>query len=102
VRQPYSWCRWEYDWTPSTEGAHTLMARAYTDSGQSQPLDYNSGNLGYLINVVLPRTVRVQAAAPVANRGDEIDWIETMQDFAVGNTRRGLDVELGFAGGEGI
>jgi DMSO/TMAO reductase YedYZ molybdopterin-dependent catalytic subunit len=102
LRQPYSWCRWEYDWTPTAEGQHTLMARAHTESGQSQPFDYNADNLGYLINLVLPRTVRVQTAAPVAAPGDAIDWIETMQDFAVANTRRGLDVELAFSGGEGI
>jgi DMSO/TMAO reductase YedYZ molybdopterin-dependent catalytic subunit len=102
LRQPYSWCRWEYDWTPATEGQHTLMARAHTESGQSQPFEYNSDNLGYLINLVLPRTVRVQTAAPVPAGGDAIDWIETMQDFAVANTRRGLDVELAFSGGEGI
>ena len=47
-------------------------------------------------------TVRVQTTAPVPARSDAIDWIETMQDFAVANTRRGLDVELGLAGGEGI
>lgn len=102
LRQPYSWCRWEYEWTPATEGEYTLMARAHTESGQSQPFDYNPDNLGYLINNVLPRTVRVRAAAPVPVRGDAIDWMETMQDFAVANTRRGLDVELAFTGGEGI
>jgi DMSO/TMAO reductase YedYZ molybdopterin-dependent catalytic subunit len=102
LRQPYSWCRWEYDWRPGAEGEHTLLARAHTDSGQSQPFEYNSDNLGYLINVVLPRTVRVQTAAPTAVRTDAIDWIETMQDFAVANTRRGLDIELALTGGEGI
>ncbi len=101
-RQPYSWCRWEHDWTPAAEGEHTLMARAHTESGQAQPFDYNPDNLGYLINLVVPRTVRVQAAAPVATPPNAIDWIETMQDFAVANTRRGLDVELAFSGGEGI
>jgi DMSO/TMAO reductase YedYZ molybdopterin-dependent catalytic subunit len=102
LRQPYSWCHWETRWTPTAEGEHTLMARAYTESGQSQPLEYNPDNLGYLINFVQPRNVRVQAEAPAPLRSDAIDWIETMQDFAESNQRRGLDVELAFIGGEGI
>lgn len=57
-QQPYSWCQWECAWT-ATAGEHALMSRAHTASGQVQPDEYDWNNLGYIINVVRPRSVRV-------------------------------------------
>lgn len=102
-QQPYSWCQWECLWTVTAEGGYTLMARAHTESGLSQPFDYDSGNLGYLINLVRPRPVTVVAAEPAqAGFADPDTWIDSMEAFAEENTRRSLDVELSFASGDGI
>jgi DMSO/TMAO reductase YedYZ molybdopterin-dependent catalytic subunit len=103
IQQPYSWCQWETLWTVTTPGDYTLLARAHTDSGQAQPFDYDADNLGYIINVVLPRQVRVvgqqKAAADFADSGS---WIDYMEAFAEENTRRPLDVELALDAGDGI
>ena len=45
----------------TTAGDYTVMARAHTDSGQAQPFEYDTGNLGYVINVVLPRRLTLPA-----------------------------------------
>ncbi len=103
MRQPYSWCQWECLWTVTAPGEYTLMARAHSESGQTQPLDYDPNNLGYLINVVLPRVIRVEAGEPARDAfADAAMWADTMLAHAEENTRRGLDVELVFTAGEGI
>jgi DMSO/TMAO reductase YedYZ molybdopterin-dependent catalytic subunit len=99
LQQPYSWCHWEYVWTADAPGYYTLMARAQTESGEKQPLDYDPDNLGYLINIVLPRPVQVASDAPTAAPGD---WIDSMEAFAAENIRRPLDLELELTSGEGI
>lgn len=100
LQQPYSWCHWEYLWTVTTPGDYTLMARARNELGEQQPFDYDADNLGYLINIVLPRRVEVTSdvESPVANG----DWIDSMEAFAEENIRRSLDLELEFTSGEGI
>ena len=103
LRQPYSWCQWECLWTVAAPGNYTLMARAHSESGQTQPLDYDPDNLGYLINVVLPRVVRVEPGE--ANQdafADNAAWADTMLTHAVENTRRPLDLKLEFTAGDGI
>src|SRR4051812_23102277 len=103
LQQPYSWCQWECLWTVSSPGEYTLMARAHTESGQAQPLEYDADNLGYLINIVLPRVVRVAADEPAqATFADAGAWIDSMEAFAEENTRHSLDVELAFTSGDGI
>ena len=103
LQQPYSWCQWECLWTVSATADYTLMARAHTESGQTQPFEYDSDNLGYLINIVLPRTVHVVAAEPVQSQfADERSWADSMEAFAEGNIRRPLDLELRFTAGGGI
>jgi len=103
LQQPYSWCQWECLWTVSAPADYTLMARAHTESGQTQPLEYDPDNLGYLINIVLPRTVHVIAAEPVQSQfADERSWADSMEAFAEGNIRRPLDLELRFTAGGGI
>lgn len=99
LQQPYSWCHWEHVWTADTPGYYTLMARAQTESGEKQPLDYDPDNVGYLINIVLPRAVQVASDAPATATGD---WIDSMEAFAEENIRRSLDLELEFTSGEGI
>lgn len=103
LQQPYSWCQWEALWTVSAPGDYTLMARARTDSGQMQPLDYDADNLGYIINVVLGRKVAVVAGRPVqVNFADAAMWTDFMETFAEENTRRPLDLELALTAGDGI
>jgi DMSO/TMAO reductase YedYZ molybdopterin-dependent catalytic subunit len=103
LQQPYSWCQWECLWTVTAPGDYTILACAHTESGQAQPSTYNPDNLGYIINVVLPRPVRVigekQAHAGFADDGT---WTETMESFAEENTRHRLDVEIAFTAGDGI
>ena len=103
LQQPYSWCHWESLWTVEAAGEYTLMARAHTESGQTQPLDYDPSNLGYLINIVLPRVIRVTVQEQAqAGFADERIWADAMLAYSEENTRHSLDVELAFTGGEGI
>ncbi len=103
LQQPYSWCQWECLWTATAPGDYTILTCAHTESGQAQPSAYNPDNLGYIINVVQPRHVRVvgekQAHAGFADDGT---WAETMESFAEENTRHQLDVEIAFTAGDGI
>lgn len=103
IQQPYSWCQWETLWTVTAPGDYTVMARAHTESGLSQPFDYDAGNLGYIINVVHPRLVRIIAGHPAAATfADPGTWSDYMEAFAEENTRRPLDVELALTSGDGI
>jgi DMSO/TMAO reductase YedYZ molybdopterin-dependent catalytic subunit len=97
---PYAWCRWESLWTVRDAGRYTIMARAWSELGQCQPFEYDPHNLGYLVNMVLPRTVYVRSGvgeAP-ANSG----WVETMEEYTKANASRQLDFMLPFTGGDGI
>ncbi len=103
IQQPYSWCQWETLWTVTAPGDYTLMSRAHTAAGQTQPFEYDVDNLGYIINVVRPHSVRItsgdQSAATFA---DADTWRDFMEAFAEENTRRPLDVELALTAGDGI
>ena len=103
VQQPYSWCQWETLWTVTAPGVYTILSRAHTQSGETQPFEYNSDNLGYIINVVLPRKVSVSGdrQSPV-DFADANAWSEMMADFAAQNTRQPLDVEMSYSSGDGI
>ena len=102
LQQPYSWTQWELDWEIATPGEYTLMSRAHTESGKSQPFNYETANLGYLINVVIPRTVRVDESRVTAAVRPGADWVDYMEAFAEANTHRNLDVELALTSGDGI
>ena len=103
LQQPYSWCRWECLWTVDTPGNYTLMSRARAESGEAQPFEYDPNNLGYLINVVSPRSVSIREDGQATGAFADADmWADTMLAHAEENTRRALDLELVFAGGEGI
>jgi DMSO/TMAO reductase YedYZ molybdopterin-dependent catalytic subunit len=103
LQQPYSWCQWEWLWNVSRPGEYTLMCRAHTESGQTQPFEYDANNLGYLINVVIPRAVRVVADQPArAGYADDMSWIDSMEAFAENNTQHPFDLKMKFTSGDGI
>jgi DMSO/TMAO reductase YedYZ molybdopterin-dependent catalytic subunit len=103
LQQPYSWCQWECLWAVNTPGKYKLMARARAETGEAQPFEYDANNLGYLINVVSPRAVLVREGSEAKSAFADSDmWADTMLAHAEENTRHALDLELVFAGGEGI
>jgi sulfite oxidase len=48
----FGWRLWEFPWTPSSDGHHTVLARARDASGDVQPLVQEWNPSGYLWNVV--------------------------------------------------
>jgi DMSO/TMAO reductase YedYZ molybdopterin-dependent catalytic subunit len=103
IRQPYCWCQWETRWTVGAAGDYTLLARAHTETGQTQPLDYNPDNLGYIINLPIARHVSVAASRPAqVYFADAPPWNDFMEAYATENSRRPLDVELALTAGDGI
>jgi DMSO/TMAO reductase YedYZ molybdopterin-dependent catalytic subunit len=60
----YAWRLWELDWKP-TEGKYTLLARATTAAGQTQPLAEEWNPSGYLWNVVQPVEINVTSKGHV-------------------------------------
>jgi DMSO/TMAO reductase YedYZ molybdopterin-dependent catalytic subunit len=103
IDQPYSWRQWEALWTVTAPGEYDLVTRAHSSRGEAQPFDYDQDNLGYLINVVRPVSVRVKtegkSSADFADRGV---WSVYMEAYAEENRRRPLDVQLAFTAGDGI
>jgi DMSO/TMAO reductase YedYZ molybdopterin-dependent catalytic subunit len=57
---PNAWRLWEYDWRTTAAGSATLIARAFDSRVNAQPLerDWNRGT--YMINHLLPITVKVR------------------------------------------
>jgi DMSO/TMAO reductase YedYZ molybdopterin-dependent catalytic subunit len=102
-RVPYSWTLWEYLWNVSEPGSYSLLARARTETGEVQPLAHDPRNGGYLIHHSRPTTVRVERARRVHDQPSDADLIlYDMNAYAQENMRFPLDVEMEFAGGEGI
>jgi DMSO/TMAO reductase YedYZ molybdopterin-dependent catalytic subunit len=102
-RAPYSWTLWEYLWEVATPGRYALLARAVSAAGAVQPRTHNPLDGGYRIHFSRPTEVRVEAGRPVeAQRGDADALLYDMNAYAEENSRRPLDVEMAFAGGEGI
>jgi DMSO/TMAO reductase YedYZ molybdopterin-dependent catalytic subunit len=102
-RTPYSWALWEYLWEVADAGEYSLMARATSNSGQTQPLEHEPLNGGYQIHFSRHTTVHV--AGIVTGReqpADDHTLVYDMNAFAEENSRFTLDVTLEFAGGEGI
>jgi hypothetical protein len=95
---PHAWRLWEYLWETATPGSYQLLARAISASGKVQPAQHDPLNGGYLIHFSRPLTVRVEAARPA-----DVDLLlYDMNAYAEANAQLPLDVELEFAGGEGI
>ena len=102
-RAPYSWTMWEYLWEVAEAGEYTLLARATSTGGQVQPLHHDLLNGGYQIHFSRPRPVRVEKTRRVYDLRTSAELlVYDMNAFAEENTRRPLDVEMAFTGGEGI
>lgn len=102
-RAPYSWTLWEYLWEVADPGEYSFLSRAVSADGRMQPTEHDSLLGGYMIH--FSRSIRVQVEK--ARRSHET-WADAdtllydMNAFAEENTRFPLDVEMEFAGGEGI
>jgi DMSO/TMAO reductase YedYZ molybdopterin-dependent catalytic subunit len=102
-RAPYSWTLWEYLWEVAEAGPYALLARATAAGGAVQPAEHDPLNGGYLVHHSRPRGVRVEAARhSQAQRADADALLYDMNAYAEENSRVRLDVEMEFAGGEGI
>lgn len=100
---PYSWSLWEYLWEVAESGEYDLVARATSASGQVQPTRHDALNGGYLIHHSRPVPVRVAKALRSQAGPSDADLVMyDMNAYAEANSRFPLDVELEFAGGEGI
>ncbi len=103
IDQPYSWRQWEALWTVTAPGDYEIVTRAHSSRGETQPIEYDRDNLGYLINVVRPVRVRVKAGDGAADDfADPGTWSVYMEAYAEENRRRPLDVQLAFTAGDGI
>lgn len=63
-RTRFGWRQWEFAWTPQQASYYMILARARDASGNTQPLDQEWNQSGYLWNVV-PR-VHVNVGGPAA------------------------------------
>jgi hypothetical protein len=100
---PYSWTLWEYLWTVERPGDYTLLARATTSSGQTQPEQYDPRYNGYRIHFSRPIPIRVEPRpAGDAVPGDADLLRYDMNAFAEANARLPLDVDVEFSLGAGI
>ena len=104
MRAPYCWTLWEYLWEVAESGRYNLRVRATSASGRTQPEQHDLLNGGYVIHMVRPLDVTVEAFArrDLASPGDRETLLYDMNAFAEGNSRARLDVEMEFSGGEGI
>jgi hypothetical protein len=94
---------WEYLWEVGEPGTYSLLSRATSASGRTQPAAHDPLNGGYLVHHPRPVEVRVEGARlPEPVRGDWDALVYDMNAFAEDNSRMRLDVELEFSAGEGI
>jgi DMSO/TMAO reductase YedYZ molybdopterin-dependent catalytic subunit len=102
LQTPYSWTLWEYLWESGTPGRYTLLAR--TRSGERCQPDRHDPLLGgYMIHFSRPRPVQVEEARQAQAQLADLDTLlYDMNAYAEFNSRLPLDVEMEFAGGEGI
>ncbi len=103
-RSEYSWTMWEYLWEVASPGDYSLLARATSASGATQPVEHNPLDGGYRIHhYTRAREIRVEATRRVFDERSSPDLlVYDMNAFAEENYRFPLDVELEFSGGEGI
>lgn len=59
----YGWRLWQFDWKPA-EGTHTLISRATSMAGQTQPLSQEWNPSGYSWNVAQPVIITISAQPP--------------------------------------
>jgi hypothetical protein len=63
-RTRFGWRQWEFAWTPPQASYFTILARARDAAGNTQPLDQEWNQSGYLWNAVQRVHVNVGSAAP--------------------------------------
>jgi DMSO/TMAO reductase YedYZ molybdopterin-dependent catalytic subunit len=98
----YSWTLWEYLWEAESPGEHTILVRATSARGRTQPEAHDPLHGGYLIHHTRPVCVRVAAGRRAADAADVHTLMYDMNAYAEENRRLPLDVEMEFSAGEGI
>ena len=98
----YSWTLWEYLWEVDAPGAYTVLVRATSAGGQTQPREHDPLCSGYCVHHSRPLTIRVAGPRRHAAPADAETLVYDMNAFAEENTRLPLDVDLVFTAGEGI
>lgn len=63
-RTRFGWRQWEFAWTPQQASYFTILARARDAAGNTQPLDQEWNQSGYLWNAVQRVHVNVGSAVP--------------------------------------
>lgn len=103
-RLPYSWCLWEYPWAVQRAGRYTLLARATSSRGQTQPMSHDPLNGGYIITFSRPTPVEVKPASLEDDLSDPSAWQYDLRAFAQQNASVPLDVmmEMDLLAGAGI
>jgi DMSO/TMAO reductase YedYZ molybdopterin-dependent catalytic subunit len=103
LQTPYSWTLWEYLWECGRPGPYTVLARARCGD-RLQPREHDPLLGGYMIHLSRPRQVRIEGAYQTQPHflADRDTLLYDMNAYAESNSRLPLDIEMEFAGGEGI
>jgi hypothetical protein len=104
-KAPYSWALWEYLWDANRPGEHSLMCRATSTSGESQPAKHDTLRGGYMINFVRAQHVKVVGDGRITESwGDADSRLDVMSHQAKDFAHKRLDIELNseFSDGGGI
>jgi DMSO/TMAO reductase YedYZ molybdopterin-dependent catalytic subunit len=102
---PYSWALWEYLWDANRPGEHSLMCRATSTSGESQPANHDTLRGGYMINFIRAQHVTVIGTGRIAESwGDAVSRLDVLSDQAKDFAHKRLDIDLNseFTDGGGI
>jgi len=102
ISAPYSWTMWEFSWRPDQPQACTLLSRAVSSGGRTQPMRHDPLCGGYLIHHSRPIEVQVEA---VWSAGDELNREQVKQAFdqaAEERSQMHLDIEMKYTDGGGI
>ena len=102
---PYSWALWEYLWDASRPGEYSLMCRATSTAGDSQPANHDPLRGGYMINFVRAHHVRSLVLEGLTESwGDTISRLDVLSHQAKDFAHKRLDIELNseFTDGGGI
>jgi DMSO/TMAO reductase YedYZ molybdopterin-dependent catalytic subunit len=103
MKAAYCWTLWEYLWETAQPGSYSLCVRATSASGRTQPDRHDSLLGGYMIHAVRPTPVEIELGRRSEAFLGSLDTVlYDMNAYAEENSRCRLDVEMEFAGGEGI
>lgn len=104
LQAPYSWTLWEFDWKVDIPGEYSLLCRATSANGETQPTEHDPLLGGYIINFPLPQKVQVDRAkvaeAPQYSEAEAL--LYDLFAFAEENVSRPLDVNMDLVDGAGI